>query len=375
MPTFTSNIIAENDLSLGLQKQVIDAVENQSALFICGGKSKLFYGYPVDGKTVCTSAHTGIIDYEPSELCITVRAGTRLEELEAVLANNQQILPFEPPHYTGNATIGGAIAAGIAGPRRAYSGSVRDAILGVQIINGEGEIVNFGGQVMKNVAGYDLSRLMVRSQGTLGLILSVSLRLLPKPEHNLTLSFEATQDEALDFFKALRVKQLPITATVWHDNQVFTRFSASETVLAQCKLQFTALTKEKNLTETTSEIADSDQFWQGIRDHQHTFFEQQDKPLWRFSLPPSAKKFARLNTEPLIEWGGAQRWIYSNAPANIIQSIASSRQGYATLFKSDLPSIPHFPALEPNLLALHKSLKQKMDPRGIFNPNRIYQGL
>ena len=174
--------IPENDISSELQNSVKDAISNKTALYIHGGNSKLFFGNVVDATPLDISRHTGIIDYDPTELCITVRAGTLLSDIEKVLESENQILPFEPPQYTPNATIGGALAAGISGPRRAYSGSVRDAILGVKIINGEGEIANFGGQVMKNVAGYDLSRMMVRSQGTLGVILEASIRLLPKPK-------------------------------------------------------------------------------------------------------------------------------------------------------------------------------------------------
>ncbi len=366
MPGKTTQI-KHNDLSQKLQQQVAEALAQQSPLFIHGGKSKLFYGNPVQGKELDVSAHSGVIAYEPSELYITVRAGTRLCELEELLTANRQMLPFEPPRYTPEATIGGAIAAGIAGPRRAYSGAVRDAILGVQIINGDAEIVNYGGQVMKNVAGYDLSRLMVRSQGTLGVILNVSLRLLPKPETDLTLAFEAELDEALDYFKALRLRQLPVSATLWHKDMAYIRLSASDTVLQNARKQITA-----------DELADTDTFWQGIRDQQHEFFQQDHKPLWRFSLPPVSDKFTRIaqmNNELLVEWGGAQRWVRSNAPVNIIQSIANSRKGYATLFRGELPGVSHFPPLPAALLSLHKRLKNEMDPKGIFNPDRIYQGL
>lgn len=365
MPIDTNNSLHSDDLSLPLQEKVIKAIEQQSPLFIHGGKSKLFYGNPVvAAQSLDVSPHSGVIDYEPSELCITVRAGTPLSTIENLLTENQQILPFEPPHYLETATIGGAIAAGISGPRRAYTGSVRDAILGVQLINGEGEIVNFGGQVMKNVAGYDLSRLMVRSHGTLGVILNVSLRLLPKPESNMTLTFDANQSDALNYFKAIRVQLFPITATAWHNNQVFIRLSGSEALLKNYKKDIKG-----------EELPNADEFWQNIRDHHDRFFQENNKPLWRFSLPPSSEKFARIDSEPLIEWGGAQRWVQTNTPANIIQSIACSRKGYVTLFKGDLPGFPRFPILEENLLKLHKSLKHKMDPHGIFNPNRIYQGL
>ena len=180
----------------------------------------------------------------------------------------------------------------------------------------------------------------------------------------MTLIFEAEQDEALEYFKAMRTQQLPITATAWHNKQVSIRFSESENILKKSK---------PNLKG--DELADAGSFWKAVRDHQHSFFQENDKPLWRFSLPPSSEKFARIDNDPLVEWGGAQRWVKTNAPHNIIQSIASSRKGYVTLFKGDLPGVPHFPVLEKNLLKLHKSLKRKMDSHGIFNLNRMYQGL
>jgi len=360
--------IKDNDISQDLELFVKESIAARMPFAIHGGGSKDFYGNPVNAGPLDITAHTGIVSYDPTELCITVRAGTRLNELESLLAEHQQVLPFEPPQYTDKATIGGAIAAGISGPRRAYSGSVRDAILGVQIINGEGEIVNFGGQVMKNVAGYDLSRLMVRSLGTLGLILNVSIRVIPKPEKDLSLSFEASQEDALAFFQDLRLKLLPVTATLWKDGRVYIRFSASEKILQSTHQK---MTSEHKLDETSI----TDDFWQNIRDHKDDFFTLSDKPLWRLSLPPTSDNIVRINDPQLIEWGGAQRWVNSNAPANIIQSIASSRGGYATAFKRQLPGTAVFPALEPQLLQLHRQLKRKMDPHGLFNPNRMYQGV
>ena len=358
------------DISANLQAQVKQAVATKQALYIHGGMSKHFYGNPVDGESLDVSKHAGVISYEPTELCITVRAGTLLSEVEKLLAEHQQILPFEPPHYfdinkdENTTTIGGAIAAGIAGPRRAYTGSVRDAILGVQIINGDGEIVNFGGQVMKNVAGYDLSRLMVRSQGTLGVILSVSIRLLPKPSHDLSLRVETSQAEALEYCQYLRLQQLPVTATVWRDEHLSIRLSASDATLKSCQQKIKG-----------DVLTDDHAFWEDIRDHRHHFFGRNDKPLWRFSLPPASKVISRFDNEQLIEWGGAQRWVHSNAPANIIHSVAQSRKGFAAPFRSSVPDATCFPLLEPALLQLHKNLKRKMDPHNIFNPNRIYQGL
>jgi glycolate oxidase FAD binding subunit len=356
--------ITDSDVTEHLQQQVKEAISSREPLYIHGGNSKLFYGNEVDAKPLNISLHTGVISYEPTELCITVRAGTRLSEINALLSKNQQILPFEPPMYTENTTIGGAIATGISGPRRAYTGSVRDAILGVQIINGYGEVFNFGGQVMKNVAGYDLSRLMVRSQGTLGVILSVSLRLLPKPKQDISLSFETSATDAIKYFQELRIQQLPITATAWHDNQAYIRLSASEKIINSCQAKL-----------DLEQLEESESLWQDIRDHKHAFFKNLDKPLWRLSLPPAVGNLSNIDDQQLIEWGGAQRWLSSNAPANIIQGLLSKQSGHATLFRSNVPNTQIFTALEPVLFSLHKRLKNKMDPHKIFNPNRIYQDL
>lgn len=358
--------IINNDLSENLQQQVKEAIASCTPLFIHGGKSKEFYGNTVEATPLDISQHTGVVSYEPTELCITVSAGTKLIDIEKLLSDHQQVLPFEPPLYTNDATIGGAIATGISGPRRAYTGSVRDAILGVQMINGEGEIVNFGGQVMKNVAGYDLSRLMVRSQGTLGVILNVSLRLLPKPAQDITLSFDAPAEQALSYFQDLRTQQLPITATAWHDNQVYLRLSASQATLDACQ------------EKLHIEKLDTNNLWQDIRDHKHNFFKSFDRPLWRISLPLASENLSTIDAQQFIEWNGAQRWLSSNAPSNIIQSLIAKHGGHATLFKSNTIKTSDaavFPTLDPILLKIHKQLKTKMDPHEIFNPNRIYQGL
>ncbi len=366
MPAFEN--IPDNDISTTLQQSVKDALSDNTPLYIHGGNSKLFYGNTVDANPLDVSQHTGIINYDPTELCITVRAGTLLSDIEDILDKENQILPFEPPQYTANTTIGGAIAAGISGPRRAYTGSVRDAILGVKIINGEGEIVSFGGQVMKNVAGYDLSRMMVRSQGTLGVILEVSIRLLPKPKKVITVNFTNSQKTALEYFQASRTKQFPITASAWFDNQAYIRLSGSEKSLAD-KLKI--LINELG----AKPVENPTQFWKDIRDHKHHFFAREDKPLWRLSLPPASDEIAQIGDNQLIEWGGAQRWVNTNTPANIIQSSANSRGGYATLFKGNIPEVSCFPIIDNNLMKLHTQLKNNMDPQGIFNPGRMYSSL
>ncbi|HIP81005.1 MAG TPA: glycolate oxidase subunit GlcE [Leucothrix mucor] len=359
--------IHNNDQSKALQAQVRDAIKTDQALNIQGGNSKSFYGNTkssADLQILDASQHTGIVDYDPTELAITVCAGTRIRNLEALLAENQQILPFEPPCYSEDATIGGAIASGISGPRRAYTGSARDTILGVQIINGEGEIANFGGQVMKNVAGYDMSRLMVRSMGTLGVILNVSLRVLPKPQYETTLRFDASQPDALAYFRLLRKKQQIISGTLWFEGNCYLRLSGTQLAVQHSADKLSG-----------SEIPDADQFWADIKDHKTDFFQQDGKPLWRLSLPASTPAITSIEDNLLIEWGGALRWVYSNSPPNIIHSIANKHGGYATLFKGNVPNTPCFPPLEPALFKLHKQLKNKMDPKGIFNPCRLYESL
>lgn len=357
--------ILDNDQSETLRNRVLEAIDKKQPLSIVGGNSKHFYGFHVDAAELSISEHTGVISYEPTELCITVRAGTKLKNINQLLKENKQILPFEPPMYGENSTIGGVVAAGISGPRRPYSGSVRDAILGVKIINGEGEIVSFGGQVMKNVAGYDLSRLMVRSQGTLGLILEVSLRLLPMPEKEITLEIPAQQDYALNFFKEIRTLQYPVTASAWFNDSIYLRLSGSSRTLE---------TTTNKLG--TPNIMENNAIWDEIRDHKHHFFGRTDKPLWRLSLAPASTQIARIDDNQLIEWGGAQRWVNSNAPTNIIQNIAESRDGYATLFRGkEISETPNFPPLKNELMKIHQQIKLKMDPHHIFNPGRIYSQL
>ncbi|MCK5902773.1 MAG: glycolate oxidase subunit GlcE [Cocleimonas sp.] len=364
--------IPSRDSSLELQQQVQSSLDLHSPLRIEGGNTKAFYGRPAvqTSNVLDLQKHTGVLDYDPSELAITIRAGTRLKDLEVLLASHQQMLAFEPPSFGINSTIGGVVAAGISGPRRAFSGSIRDAILGVEMINGEGKIVHFGGQVMKNVAGYDMSRLMVRSMGTLGAILSVSLRLLPKPEKEITYVLERTQKEAFIGSQKWRRDHIPMSATTWYRGKLYVRLSGTEITLNAVESHFLNVEKAEVL-------ADDVAFWLAIKNHQHIFFQRISKPLWRLSLPANTPVIARFEGDLLVEWGGAQRWISNNAPANIIRSVAKRFGGYATLFhgQKQLPEVPPFPILAPELFALHKSLKRKLDPQNIFNPGRLYLGL
>ncbi len=365
MPSIPSTPGVIKASELALQEQVKSSLADKTPLAIQGGNSKAFYGNPVNAERLLdVSSHSGIVEYAPCELCLTVCAGTRIVDIDAALAENQQMLPFEPPVYNENATIGGAIAAGLSGPRRAYSGSVRDAVLGVKIINGKGEIISFGGQVMKNVAGYDVTRLMTGSFGTLGVILEVSLKVLPKPALEATLIQPFSHEDSIQHFTSLRKTGLPISASCYYDNQVYLRLSGSEAYISD-------LYKKKGWG-TPSE---NNNFWQSIRNHTHDFFQQTNKPLWRLSVASVSPASAQLGADSLIEWGGSLRWAAKNTPTNIVKSIAEKKSGHAVLFRGNIPEVQTFPKPEPALFMLHQKLKRKLDPQGIFNPDRLYLGL
>lgn len=349
-----------------LQEQVKTALTEKSALYIRGGGSKAFYGNSIDQKqSIDLTTHTGIVEYQPSELCLTVRAGTRLTDLEAELAKHQQMLPFEPPLYTDSATIGGTVATGLSGPRCAYSGAVRDAVLGMKIINGKGEVLSFGGQVMKNVAGYDVTRLMTGSLGTLGVILEVSIKVIPKPAVEQTLTLPCAQKDVIQHFSSLRTSTLPITATCYVDDTIYVRISGSQKHIDDLIKEHSLLTHDNG-----------QDFWHSINTQTHPFFENNDKPLWRLSIAPATPINKQLTSPELIEWGGAIRWVPSNIPPNIIRDLAKKKGGHALCYGNGTDTgISIFPEPEPALFALYKSLKQQLDPQGIFNPGRMYKNL
>ncbi|MGV6808339.1 MAG: glycolate oxidase subunit GlcE [bacterium] len=352
-----------NDISQDLQARVIDAITQQHRLFIHGGNSKAFYGNPVDCEhNLDVSPHSGIINYEPSELVLTARAGTPITVIEQTLASQRQMLAFEPPIYHPDSTLGGVVAAGLAGPRRMYGGSIRDSVLGVKMINGHGKIVQFGGQVIKNVAGYDVSRLMAGSMGSLGVILEISLKVMPMPAKDITLTLETTNHKAIGLFNQWRPTPLPISASCYYDDCLYIRLSGGTQSVMHFRHQIAG-----------DLLADARGFWTAIRNQTHEFFYASKKPLWRLSLPPSTPIISRLEEHSMIEWNGAQRWLYSNIPQHIIRGIASKHHGHATLFKGHLPGVSRFTPLEPSLRQLHQNLKQAMDPHHIFAAGRLYR--
>jgi len=356
-------LIQENDISRQLQDDVQFAIDQKRILRVHGGDSKIFYGNEIESdQTLDVSTHTGIVTYEPTELVITVRAGTKLIDLENLLASHAQQLPFEPPIHSENSTIGGVVAAGLSGPRRPFRGAVRDHILGVSMINGQGKIVEFGGQVMKNVAGYDASRLMVGSLGSLGVLLNISIKLIPAPASEVTLTIDTNSKKAITLFNQWRPTPLPISATCFHEDCLYVRLSGGHRAVSS----FSDLIQGEVLENSSG-------FWSAVRNQTHEFFQNKNKPLWRLSFPPATPALQRFEKDTLIEWGGAQYWLFSNAPVNIIRGIATKNKGHATLYKGNQPGVNHFHPLSPELIKLQKRLKQSLDPHGVFASGRLYK--
>lgn len=348
------------DISDTLCERVRQANADKTPLKVVGGNSKEFYGHPVEGETLSLAEHRGITHYDPVELVVSVRTGTPLAELEAALDAEGQQLGCEPPHFGDSATVGGMIATGLSGPRRPWAGSVRDFTLGTRVITHEGKHLRFGGEVMKNVAGYDLSRLMVGAQGTLGIITEVSLKVLPKPTHARYLRFEMPLTNALQRLAEWGRQPLPITAAAYHDGSLYLRLEGGAS-----SVEATA--------ETLGGSASDADFWQRLREHRLAFFAKTDpRPLWRLSLPNNTPPLA-LKGGVIYDWAGAQRWLRSHSDADTIREAATRAGGHATCYT---PGIAEpFTPLAPVVAKYHRQLKAQLDPNGIFNPGRLYEAL
>ena len=347
------------DRSDEIGTHVRTAAQQGTPLRIVGGASKDFYGRGSQGEPLSMAGHCGVLDYEPSELVMTARAGTPLQEIQNTLAERGQMLAFEPPHFGAGATLGGTVACGLSGPRRPYTGAVRDFVLGVKIVNGRGEALTFGGQVMKNVAGYDLSRLMAGALGTLGVLLDVSLKVLPIPPAEMTVWREATLDQALDSFNAWAGQPLPLSAAAFDGARLYVRLSGTEQGIRQGHRRIGGDT-----------LPDADAFWASIREQNHGFFDDA-RPLWRLSVPPTAPALD-IDGRWLVDWGGALRWLLTDAPASEVRSLAARAGGHATLFRRGDPAGSVFHELPPALAALQQRIKAAMDPAGILNRGRLY---
>ena len=368
----TTNITVMDSALQPIIDRVRAAAASGRPLRLRGGGSKDFYGEPAVGEVLETAPLTGITSYEPTELVVTVRAGTPLAELEAVLAGSGQCLPFEPPHFAGGATVGGMVAAGLSGPARASVGAVRDYVLGVTLLNGKGELLTFGGQVMKNVAGYDVSRLMAGALGTLGLITEVSLKVMPVAPAEATLKFEMAQAQALDRLNAWGGQPLPLNASCWLDDAgVSTLYLRLRGAVAAVEAACKTLGGERQ----DSAAAAPD--WALCRDQTLPWFlERGERDLWRLSVPQTAAVLD-LPEPPLVEWQGAQRWVRAApAQAKRLREATAEAGGSATLFMANSSGHERangrFDALKPPLDRIHRQLKREFDPAGIFNRGRLY---
>ena len=361
----TTHDIPDHDASEALAERVRRAEAEGTPLRIVGGDTKAFYGRGVEGETLSTREHRGITEYDPVELIVSVRTGTPLRELEAALAANGQMLPCEPPHFGEDATVGGMIATGLSGPRRPWAGSVRDFVLGTRIITRQGSEQRFGGQVMKNVAGYDLSRLMVGAQGTLGLLTEVSMKVLPLPGASRSLHLDMPLSQALEKLSEWGRQPLPITAAAWLDGALHLRLEGGPSSVAA--------TAER----LGGDALDAD-FWEALREQRLAFFTAEDsRPLWRLSLPhhtPALELPGVAETDVLYDWAGAQCWVRSELAADALHEAVSRAGGHATCFRGaqGKPVDSPFTPLPPVIEKYHRNLKAELDPRGIFNPGRLY---
>ncbi|NJD32548.1 MAG: glycolate oxidase subunit GlcE [Gammaproteobacteria bacterium] len=345
-----------HDATAELVDRVREATARRAPLRIVGGDTKRFLGRDVQGDRLEVAAHCGIVSYDPAELVITARAGTPLSEVMSELAARGQRLPFEPPSFGAAATVGGTVACGLSGPARASAGPLRDYLLGVRVLTGDGKVLRFGGEVMKNVAGYDVARTMAGAFGTLGVLLEVSLKVLPAPPATRTIALELDAVEALVRLEQLAATALPLTASCWTGGTLSLRFEGTARTLDEVESRVGGWVVE-----------DADGFWRSVREHEHPFFRDR-LPLWRLHVP-AASPLAPAATDTLIEWNGLQRWCVGGSQP-LFDSAAVG--GNATLFRADAPVEGVFARPAPALLRLHARLKEIFDPAGVLNPGRMY---
>ena len=364
----TPTRMIDSDISSELQQQVLEALRYETPLAITGGGSKSFLGRTAErAQPVDTGKHRGIVEYDPRELVLTARSGTTLREIEATLAAASQMLAFEPPHFGDGATLGGTIACGLSGPRRPYSGSARDFVLGCHLLNGRGEILRFGGKVMKNVAGYDVSRLMAGAYGTLGILLEVSLKVLPRPAASITVAHECSATEAIASMSALLGKPYPVDGTCYDGELCHVRISGRAQAVMEARNKIPG-----------DVVQNADAFWHALREHQLPFFQHPSHSgkaaLYRVVVKPATPP---LNIEGawLLDWGGAQRWLRSDEDAESIRHRVAGVGGHVTVFRGNNQSEDMFQPLSAPLLAIHRRLKAGFDPKNIFNRGRMYADL
>lgn len=346
------------------RERILQASADGIGLRLRGGGSKDWYGQQLRGEILDTRAYVGVLDYAPEELVITARCGTPLIDLEQMLAERGQMLAFEPPHFSAQATVGGMFCAGLSGPRRLQAGALRDYVLGASVMDGRGEILHFGGQVMKNVAGYDVSRLLAGSLGSLGLVLQVSLKVMPLPFVEYSLRLEMAAADAQQNLQRWLLQGLPLSASCWHQGQLSVRLSGSEAAV---------LAARKTLGGAS--LAHATTFWRNLREQEMAFFQQGQGQLWRLALPANAPILA---DQQLLEWDGRQRWLWlqDTARAGELRQFATRCGGHASLMRAspqEKLQIPVFTQPSAGVARIQRGIKQHFDPAGIFNPCRWYE--
>jgi glycolate oxidase FAD binding subunit len=347
---------------LKLRERVLVARAERTPLRLHGARTKDFYGESSAGEPLDVSGYSGIIDYEPSELVMTARCGTPLSYVETALAERGQFLGFEPPRLGGDPTLGGIIASGLSGPRRMQVGAVRDFVLGATLMAGDGELLRFGGQVMKNVAGFDVSRLLCGSLGIFGIITEVSIKVLPKPRAEETLRMEMPAREAVDAFNRWGGQPLPISAAAWHEGAAWVRLSGAEPAVQAARAVIGGDRVFPGLAR---------KWWDALRHYTHPLYS--DLSVWRVSVPPTAPALP-LPAEPLIDWGGALRWYSGDLESFDVRALACAVGGTAMRWRGT-GSQSRFHPLPRAIAAIHRRLKQSFDPEGIFNPGRLLPDL
>ncbi|MCC7082130.1 MAG: glycolate oxidase subunit GlcE [Burkholderiales bacterium] len=353
---------ALQDLVAEWSGRIRDAAAAGESICIRASGSKDFYGGARQGALLDTREYCGIVDYEPTELLVVARAGTPLAAIERILAEQGQMLAFEPPHLGPAATLGGAIACGMSGPRRAAAGSARDFVLGARILDGRGDDLAFGGKVMKNVAGYDVSRLMVGAMGTLGLLLDVSLKVLPAPAHDVTLHFELDQAAAIRRMNEWAAQPYNISASCHERRTLAVRLSGTQPGVEALAR---ALGGER--------APDAAAFWHAVREQECSFFRGAAS-LWRISIKSTTPPLP-LPGEQLLEWNGALRWARTDAGPAEVRAAARKAGGHATWYRGATDAATVFQPLPEALMRLHQRLKQTFDPARVFNRARLYPEL
>lgn len=352
---------ADKDLIPEFQERIKSSAAAAEPLRFVGGGTKDFYGRELQGAILGVSQHAGIVDYAPTELVITARSGTRLTEIKQVLSESGQMLAFEPPGFGDAATIGGTIACGFSGPRRPYAGAARDFVLGVNCINGRGDLLEFGGRVIKNVAGYDVSRLMTGSLGSLGLLTEISLKVLPLPDFETSLVLSRDAASSIEMMNQLAGRPLPISAASHDGERLFIRLSGAE------------LGVRKAMAEIGGDVVESSAYWEELREQSLAFFKQ-NGVLWRLSVAPATPALS-LSGDCLLDWGGGLRWLKTEQDAATIRTVVEDAGGHAIQFCGGDRSGEIFHPLAASVMALHRNLKQAFDPESIFNPGRMYAGI